>query len=170
MNEEQQATIKKELYEWSKLPSSVPQGSVFGAVPFNVYFHELGITISFTKFACDRKLEGIASTKEDQIITLELDDLLACSDRNLIMWTAKSCSWDSSAGRNREGKRSECSDGLSVCQSCQYDTAVETDNVMLRWLGWDFQQRRKCWDFQTRCWQDFLWNIYTIPVNSVEKD
>lgn len=40
--------------------------------------------------------------------TLELLDLPACSDRNLIMRAAKSCSWASSAGSNRGGRRCGC--------------------------------------------------------------
>lgn len=40
---------------------------------------------SLKNCACDKKMEGIASPEEDQITSLELDDLLVCSDRNLIM-------------------------------------------------------------------------------------
>lgn len=82
---------------------------------------------------------GTAHSEERQIMALELDDLLDCSDRNSIMWTAKSCSWDSPAGKIREVKRSECHLSERNCQGTRAaNMAQQWKKMTRRWVRWDF--------------------------------
>ena len=77
---------------WRSITSSVPQGLVLGLVAFSILISDLdeGIGSTFSKFAVDTKLGGVAGTPGGcAAIQRDLDWLGSWEERNL-MWFSKS--------------------------------------------------------------------------------
>jgi hypothetical protein len=94
----------KELSDWKRVTSGVPQGSVLGPVLFLIYINDLesGLISKLGKFADDTKLCKSVNTAEDtEILQKDLDKLHEWSSEWQMQFNVEKCSVIH-AGRNNK--------------------------------------------------------------------
>ncbi|KAK4825565.1 hypothetical protein QYF61_000153 [Mycteria americana] len=90
----QRVVVNSLMSKWRPVTSSVPQGSILGPAPFNIFVSNMvsGIECTLTKFANTTKLCGVVNTLERRdAIQRDLDRLERWAHANLIKFNKAKC-------------------------------------------------------------------------------